>query len=266
MARAVEGIGPVPSAPRTMRAPTVEPRPLAVLPVQSLPEVLPADPVGCQVGELCGSMALAAVLTTFSAVLIAAVGHPRDLTELGSVFFPTLAAAWGVLAVTKFWQLRRKDSWARRLTLAGLGAAIGLVTLWSDGWVLRDPTIAGEIEIAPGAVNHLDDTEIRARGATPLGISLQGVSALSEACATVSYFAIVFFAVRWWRLTDRRRAHRFSFAPLLGVGIWGCLMLLLRADWRLALALVTAAGIVQLVSPWEQTPAPSARRVRLRYA
>jgi hypothetical protein len=86
--------------------------------------------------------------------------------------------------------------------------------------------------------------------------------------AYFSYYALAFFAMRWWRMTGRRRAHRFSFAPILGAGFWGfVLMLLVRPLFGPGpLVLVMTAAIVQLVSPWEQPPAPASKRLRLRYA
>jgi hypothetical protein len=89
---------------------------------------------------------------------------------------------------------------------------------------------------------------------------------LAEVCQAVSYFAVALFAIRWWRLTDRRRAHRFSFAPLLAAGCWGGLLLMVWPQMRGVLALLLASAIVQLVSPWDQPPAPTAKRLRLRYA
>jgi hypothetical protein len=87
-----------------------------------------------------------------------------------------------------------------------------------------------------------------------------------------SYYALAFFALRWWRMTSRRRSQRFSFAPLLGAGFWAAVLLLPIPLYQqpgpvmAAVVLVMTAAIVQLVSPWEQPPPPATRRVRLRYA
>ena len=81
----------------------------------------------------------------------------------------------------------------------------------------------------------------------------------------VCYYALAFFVLRWWRMTSRRRPHRFSFAPILGAGFWGAVLLLLirppHQPWPglAALVLMVAAAIVQLVSPWEVPPPAPAR-------
>jgi hypothetical protein len=83
----------------------------------------------------------------------------------------------------------------------------------------------------------------------------------------LSYFALAFFALRWWKLADRRRTHRFSFAPILAAAFWGFILLpVFPFPWHGWWVLTTAAAIVQLVSPWDQPPPPIARRMRLRYA
>jgi hypothetical protein len=93
---------------------------------------------------------------------------------------------------------------------------------------------------------------------------------MSEA-SYVSYYALAFFALRWWRMTDRRRPQRFSFAPLLASGFWGWVLVLLvrpynQPLWGGVVVLVLTSAILQLVSPWEQPPPPASKRLRLRYA
>jgi hypothetical protein len=83
-------------------------------------------------------------------------------------------------------------------------------------------------------------------------------------------------ALRWWKVTDRRRSQRFSLAPVLATAFWAVILLLLWHNLRHGavvlgmartggVALVMASAIVQLVTPWEQPPPPTARRLRLRY-
>jgi hypothetical protein len=246
MARAVEALGSETSrVPAT--APTPPPRGAAVPvrpPRQPEPVLiaLPAVSRRAQLTELCGSMLLAVLFTALGSVLWTAIRQPKAddlLAEMGRVFFPTVAACWAILIPSKFWTERRGDSWLRRFALLSIGGLVGLGGWWMDG---------GSLDRIP----------------------MQGAAGMSY----FSFYALAFFAMRWWRMTARRRAHRFSFAPILGAGFWGLVLMLLLIrpltvianPGLLVLVLAMTAAIVQLVSPWEQPPAPTAKRLRLRYA
>ncbi len=251
MARAVEALGVqssrVPAAasaapPGGAAAPARPPRPQ-----EPVLTALPAVSRRAQLMELCGSMLLSVLFTGLGTVLWAAIGPKHSLTELSTVFFLTVAACWAVLVPSKFWTERRGDSWLRRFALLFVGGLVGLGGWYLDGW---------SVGLAP--VDRDASASILAF------VPSQGVT---EA-AYFSYYALAFFAMRWWRMTGRRRSYRFSFAPILGAGFWGfVLMLLTRPLFGPGpLVLVMTAAIVQLVSPWEQPPAPASKRLRLRYA
>src|SRR5262249_20109826 len=97
--------------------------------------------------------------------------------------------------------------------------------------------------------------------------TLFSASGLNEA-AYLSYYGLAFFALRWWRMADRRRARRFSLFPILASGFWSSLLLLLVGSqyWHGIVVLMMTAAIVQLSSPWDQPPTPAPKRLRLRYA
>ena len=88
----------------------------------------------------------------------------------------------------------------------------------------------------------------------------------ASAGTAAAFLALAFFALRWWRLTDRRRLARFSLTPVLLAGFWAlALLLVARPHPGLgAGVLVLSAVVVQLVSPWE--PARISKRSRLRVA
>jgi hypothetical protein len=212
---------------------------------------LPALTRRDKLGELCRSLTLTVLFAAVATVLWAALGGTRDFTFLGTVFFLIVGVSWSVLIPSKFWTERRGDSWMRRLVMLLVGAAIGLGALWLSGWSPGQPPPA----------NLTQDSTTSALS------SLVPPAMLNEA-SYISYFAMAFFALRWWRMADRRRTQRFSFAPVLAAAFWGLVLLLLAGVelWYGVGVLMLSAAVVQLVSPWEPPPPPPPRRMRLRYA
>jgi hypothetical protein len=253
MARAVEAVGAPALRARSANQEAEAPRAPAAAPPRPTEPILTALPAvsrRAQLLELSNALLLSVLFTGLGSVLWTAILHPKPgdvLLEMGRVFFPTVAACWAILIPSKFWTDRRGDSWLRRFTLLLVGGLLGLGCWWLDGGML--------------AVNPLDADASRWSR-----ISSEGVTEASY----FSFYALAFFAMRWWRMTARRRAQRFSFAPILGAAFWGLvLMVLMRpvsSSSPALLVLLMAAAIVQLVSPWEQPPAPAAKRLRLRCA
>ncbi|HEV3080848.1 MAG TPA: serine/threonine-protein kinase [Gemmataceae bacterium] len=259
MAKVIEAAGkdPQPVVLKPAEAPPFAARaapPKRPAPLQSIPVALPAPSVRAQIVELCGSLSLSAILAAVITVLWAALGQGNlTPTAIGQEFFLTVAACWVVLVPAKLWGSQRGDGWSRRVVMMVLGMCIGLGALWLDGW---SPFLPGSGEIVTAAAPAQNGRIVSSLS-----------NALPNAAGYLSYFALAFFALRWWKLAERRRPHRFSFAPVLAAGFWGLALLLVWQDpWRGTLVLTNAAAIVQLVSPWEQPPPAVARRVRLRYA
>jgi hypothetical protein len=262
MARDVEAVGnrEARAVPGRQGPPVIPvPPPVNLKPIRPEPilDVLPVTSVRGQLAELSGSMALSAVLAGLFAILCAALGRINDLTWIGSLFFLTVAVCWVVLVPAKFWNGRQGDSWARRGVMMVLGVGVGMLALWLSGWMPLEPaagTTPAEASWGPPVLHSHP-------GSYGLGFSI--------AASFVSYFALALCALRWWRMVDRRRSHRFSLFPVMAAGFWA---LLLMVVWPVpdspygALALVMSSVIVQWVSPWEQPPPPTARRMRLRYA
>jgi hypothetical protein len=263
MVRAVETVGspaPRPAArhpepPPVARAIPVD-RPAPSRPAPPIATAMPVVPARQQVAELCGSLVLAAVLAGLFSVLWARLGAINDLTEIGSSFFLTVLACWAVLIPAKVWNERRGDSGIRRVMMLVVGLGVGAAALWLDGWVPNLHT-----------TDSLWSAPVHAVGGMPVVFPQSG--GLPMAAGYLSYFALAFFALRWWKMADRRRSQRFSFAPILAAGFWS-LVLLVIWPWpetlRGTIALVLTSAIVQLVSPWEPPPRPALKRpVRLRY-
>ncbi|MFO0877490.1 MAG: serine/threonine-protein kinase [Gemmataceae bacterium] len=261
MARDVEAVGQEPVLPTPPPVPLRGPRAAhpAALPVPGQPEpirdALPAITTRQQIMELTWSMAVTVAFAGLATALWAALQREAyqyyDWTRLTTLFFLTIATSWAILIPAKFWTERRGDGWTRRLVMMGLGGLVGLFACWLDGWTpgsrwMADSSGSAFVRLFP---NHIADE-----------------------ASYFSYYALAFFVLRWWRMTARRRTPRFSFAPILGAGFWGAVLLLMirpqHQPWPglAALVLVMTAIIVQLVSPWEPPPPAPARRVRLRYA
>ena len=74
--------------------------------------------------------------------------------------------------------------------------------------------------------------------------------------------------MRWWRLTDRKRKHWFALFPIVAVSFWAVVLmnLLLDDNTQAMASVITAALVVQLVSPYDPPPAALPKRLRYRVA
>jgi hypothetical protein len=254
-------------------------RPVAAPVLSALPVISPRQ----QVAELCGSMALVPVVALFFSTLwmsvssLSAKGNvggtsavPNAWTEIGFCFFLTVMVCWAVLVPAKIWSGRKGDSGIRRGVMTVLGVAVGLAALWMGGWLLAPPSEPPVTQLArvihdPGGAQAAVVVE---ENVDPTRATLfQSSEDIYTAARYLTYFGLVFFAVRWWKMADRHRSQRFSFAPILVVGFWALALFLLGLipQPQGAVALVLAAAIVQLVSPWQPLPPPLMKRMRLRY-
>jgi serine/threonine protein kinase len=259
MAQVVESVGK--EVKPAIRTTTPQPTPNVVTinrppRTEAIPVALPAQTVRTQVTQLSAALVLSALIALVSSILWSALSGVDNLNKFGILFFLTVGACWAVLIPAKFWAYRRGDSWYRRVIMMTLGLLIGFGALWLDGWIPNLP--AREAVDTGSRASFLPRDIALLRSGTP------------NMAGYLIYFALAFFALRWWKLADPRRPHRFSFAPVLAAGFWGLVLLLVWRDqdalWRGTIVLTTAAGIIQLVSPWDPPPPPIARRMRLRYA
>ena len=262
----------VPSpSPATPYAPRPTPHELRPTP-QDLPVAQPAVvPFRTALVELCSSMFLSVVLAGLWCILWAGLWRPHHLTEIGGYFFLTVAMCWAILIPSKLWTRRVQDSLPRRLVLMCMGLLVGLGALWLDGQEMSAlfavPAQASEVPdvfrpepeaqrpAAPGR-DVLDQWFSRSPDNKPIGAGF------------LSFFGLSLFAMRWWRLADRRRQRRFSLWAVIVAGFWAFLLFYVFRPWPReaigVLVVVMAAVIVQLVSPWQQPAPPPARRLRLR--
>ncbi|MCC6421348.1 MAG: serine/threonine protein kinase [Gemmataceae bacterium] len=236
---------------------------------EALPSALPVViPPRKRVAELCGSMAMAALLAALLCILWAAVRRTNDLAEIGSYFYLTVATCWAVLVPAKLWTTRVEDSWRRRVVLMCLGVLIGVGAIWLEGHDLPDLFSAqASAAEAQAAVAPVEAAAPPPRWSWRTWFR-QGPD-LPVAASYLAYFGLALFALRWWRMADRRRPQRFSLFAVLAAGFWGYVLLYFWPHTSPPVgfvALLMSAVIIQLVSPWEEPPPPRSRRLRLRYA
>ena len=248
---------PVSPPPLPRQAHALPPFHAAPVSSSNIPEVLPVvHTARGTLGELSGSMAMTAVLALLSTMLWAAISR-ENLHWLGTTYFLTVASVWAVLIPAKMWTMRtREEIWSRRLTLAVFGAFLGVFALWLDGWNLNPKTFG---------------MNPRSAGEETLQHIASPREALTTAAAYMSYFALVFGLLKWWRLADRRRKSWFSLWPVIVTGLLSSILLNFLeieahtsiSGYGAAAALTTAAALIQFVSPHD--PRPMAFPKRLRY-
>jgi hypothetical protein len=242
----------------------VRPAPYARTVPPAVPVAVAVPPVSprARVAELCGSLVMAVLFAGLFCILWAAVLRTNDLTTIGSYFYLTVACSWAVLVPAKLWARRVDDSMGRRVVMMCLGLVIGLEALWLHGHelpVLLSSSAQAAAPAAP-ATGGMDRWVARVLPARP---------EFPVAACYLSYFGLAFFALRWWKLTERRRPQRFSLFAVLAAGFWALVLYFLWPEQNVTegvMTLVMAAVIVQLVSPWEPAPPPTARKLRLHYA
>jgi serine/threonine protein kinase len=290
MAQAVEAL----NAPAPQQQPPIaRPAPIAPPPLphrrppDAVPAVIPVTQMSFRglIGELAGSMFLAVVLSllaTLPWISLFKWNIDRNLDLLMSLFLVTVAVSWAVLIPTKFWGAKAfvpqndkrerprtgerggptqfdvsgptGDGWGRRICMAALGLLIGLGAMWLGGWEPLE-----------------NDQAVVLRPGDSVGVGLTHGHGLTTAAGYLSYFGLTLGAVRWWRMTERRRKNWFSLFPVLATGFWALVLGAMFWPWNEqpmfgAAALVMASAVVQWVSPWEPPPPAPPKRLRLRYA
>jgi hypothetical protein len=232
-------------------------------PAPAVPVVLPAPSPRARVAELCGSLVLSVLFAGLFCILWAAVMRTNDLQTIGAYFFLTVSCCWAVLIPAKLWTTRVSDSLGRRVLMMCLGLVIGLQALWLEGRDLPRLVAPQPRASEPAA------SEPRRPPNRFLGHVFTSQQDRPVAAGYLSYFGLALFALRWWKLAERRRRQRFSLFAVLAAGFWAVVLFFLWPGAREAqgvMTLVMAAVIIQLVSPWEPAPPPAARKLRLRYA
>jgi hypothetical protein len=272
----VAGEAPPPlpaTAPTAAAIPVAAEVPKAVPVAQAVPPVVPvkavpvAKPVAAEphpvatesfrdrLVEQLGGMLQAPIVVACGILPWMAVTRTGDWATIGKMSLVSLALAWAFLLGGGRSKFKTSDSWSRRLRFAGLGALVGLLAFWLEGWI--GPTFDEWHEENPTANAYLFGW---------MNIPPKSVPVLS---GYALYFACVLGAARWWRAVAKDRKERFSLFPPFVAAFWGGVLSFLW-PWQAGnleygiIPLILATVAAQWVSPWAPPPPPPAKKLRWR--
>lgn len=192
--------------------------------------------------ELLGGLLLAPVVCAACTLPWALLQSDAPWWLLGRIFLTATIFSWALLVAGLLPARDEAHQLALRVVHFVIGAAVGMLVFWLDGWALpSDPSTATARDVVLWTGHRL----------TP--------EALSAGIRYLAYFGLVAAVVRWWQLTDRRRRERIRLAPVIGACAWAAVFLLLwpweSAHVLLGLAPVGIAAVsVQVVAPWSTPP------------
>lgn len=183
-------------------------------------------------GWLCGAVVVAALCLLSMALLGVDV---RGISQLSTYTWSVILACggvWGLIALGQRWQ-RSPGTGARRLTQLALGLGIGAIAFASSQYYQPELTNAHFVSM-------------------PQGLRLDRIAPVGELGIHLAYFGVVLTAVRWWKLVDPLRKHRFSLLAAVGCGgvAWITSMVLyFPQPWGIIVA-TSIAVAAQLSAPW----------------
>jgi serine/threonine protein kinase len=188
--------------------------------------------------ELLGSLLVAAAAGGLLSLVGLAIGPAMDgiqpkTTELESwatyawLAISSVLGSWGVLIASKSWEHRLGDFWLRRLTLTGIGVAVGLASFMLARFI---------------GVDLVDSVRAPAAAGPEL------VSSVSY----LLYPAVVFALPNWSAVADPLRKTRLSLFQVgicLLCAVFAAELMDIDAKWQGVLIAITAVS-TQLAAPW----------------
>jgi eukaryotic-like serine/threonine-protein kinase len=210
---------------------------------------------GERIAEWSGSMFTSGIVCTILATIgtmIAMATTGLSLNTILPMMVWLTAVVWvgssAILGLNKLWEGRPEDGWLYRVQQMGVGLAIG-VFAWGLDHYLSLPWL----ESYRALVVHdsaATATEIAHRISEQHRVPKQffdnGQPLLP---AYLSFFALLFGGIRWWRLGDRVRKHRFSMTSVIFAVIIGFFFThFLYFPIHYAIAIATAMAITLQIS------------------
>jgi eukaryotic-like serine/threonine-protein kinase len=243
---------PPPPRPAPRPAPAARPAPTPPTPPPPAP-ALPSARV--RVGELAGSMLMAAPVAALASVLslpaydVIGVGLPTDPQQLGLLLAATLLGSWGALGATKLGEGFALSAANRRLVMMLVGLLVGAGTLALALWTGLNPLPAWPGHADRMVVSWSHELGVERGLVLPVGL--------------VAFFGLAFLGNAWGSLAARDRGSRFRFLPVAWAGLVGWLLgnvIPSPQPWG-ALVMALVALVTQAVSPWSKPAADHARAV-----
>jgi hypothetical protein len=195
--------------------------------------------------ELIGSMfsgAIVAILVAFVMFLVrggASVGTTANLNQYAWLALTATVGTWGVLIPAKLWQGGREDVTLRRFAMLAVGLLVGAAAYGIQSGLLVDMPYEMNDHLPPPIAHN----NVWHNYYTVFG---------KPTYAYLTYFAFLFFIMKWWRQANPLRHSRLSiwsvavtvfFAGVANM-IWP-----LPQPWALMVA-ATISISVQMASTW----------------
>ena len=195
--------------------------------------------------EIVGSMftsAIVAILVAFVMFLVRGGVHAggiADLNQYAWLALTSIVGSWGVLIPAKLWQGGREDVTLRRFAMLAVGLLVGAAAYGFQSGLLVDMPYEMNRHLPP-------PFEGMAWGRS--WYDVYGKPTL----AYLTYFAFVFFVMKWWRQANPLRHARLSlWSVITTVFVAGVANMLwpLPQPWALMVA-ATVSISVQMASTW----------------
>jgi len=196
---------------------------------------------GERLTELSGSLLMAAVVSLVLCLVMTLVACSDALesvftwTMFAWLSLTSIAGAWSVLTISKWWESDEGDPFRRRFVMLVAGLATGIAAFASSQFL---------------GVHITDELGIDTAVEFPAGV-VAGDGTLTLP-AFVVYFAGLFAILRWWLQADPLRASRVSLWATVICVFWAGMIHLFwpfPQPWGFMLA-ATISLAVQLSAPW----------------
>ena len=192
-------IRPVWPASTTVEPPSPLPQPVSPAPAKVAVRTVSLKSF---VGDLAGSMALAAVWSVIATMGIELAASPFDgAAQRGLFALTTIIGAWLLLSASRVAEGLRLEESTRRLLLTACGGLVGVCAYWLDGTLLVQIT---RHQPAMESMIHSVGYHSLTTGEGQPTLAGYGL-----------FFAALFGLRQWWRHSDPFRAKRFRISSLL---------------------------------------------------